>query len=750
MSNHDKNKGATLSIVEAVETLSNIADLEFDRHIGIAQKHDLIVQDKPLIYHTVHWLHQKDSDATVGVVKETFRVILNYLRNFYKQEYNVIYDPRAIENIKTIMVLVGEAAKKLDKYTALFHEKQGRSVTELEEYKKLQDFYLSRIARKIDEGVLGRWILGLTQKVRAERAIKPGVKLKGKGTNQAKHIFIDLESVKKDTEYELFLLRKEDGTRFFSPRLIRNIKLVSDFGDYFGEEMPEDPLEDMNIWRDRVAYSCSKSLIKAAHAQIEKFYVQLHNFNENELAITFNKSLMALMLAANPHNLSHNLPIKNCCDYFHDFQLFLRRCLHSRDYERMVAYPPEKNNHQAHALLNAIQALCQALYAQVDGLQEVLSWIHGLVQRADKELSAEKQGVNKEEVKSELWSQLARDYTAMTKLMKMHPNGPLNKILEALEDGNYREFDPLMQENVPSQLYTLHTPENKYSFARWPSPTHQEFINKATVTDEFKGLLYACAEGSDINRCLLINLQDRMTWKDHLRCMALEELTNNKELQKHINVVTIAKDTEFYHQLAPYHLENHAEIFMKQFEEQLLDEECGFMFPKEDKKALHDFIKGGMQAVHQLFFSGKNILLREHRMDFIEIFYLFLELKIIELCKPDVVGFTCKDSIDIGAAAGAELFILLKLLNQERMSESDRENLDLMLYAPALLFRERIMLPERFNRLISAMKVIEEVSQQHGHRNFKKVIHEAFGGLYKTPILEGKVVPCHKVVHRAL
>lgn len=743
MNTHEKKGGSTLTLVEAVETLSNIADLEFDHDIGISQKHDLTVHDKPLTYHTVHWLHEKDS-ASVRIVKETFRVILNYLRNFYKNEYSAIYDPKAIEGIKIIMVLVGEAAKKLDKYTALFHAKQEKSVTELKEYKKLQEFYLRRIARKIDEGVLGKWILGLTQKVRAERAIKPKIKLEGKGTNQAKHVFMDLESVKKDTEYELFLLRKEDGTRFFSPRLIRNIKLVSDFGDYFGQEALEDPFSDIEIWQDRMAHKTAKDLMVKTQKQISKFYHAFTSLRENQLAIEFNKSLMALMLAANPHNLSHNLPIKNCSDYFHDFQLFLRRCLRSRDYERMVANTIEKSNEQMTILINAIQSLCFILYTQIDSFQELMSWVHSLIQRAENEEGSATRHTDKWSVQNRLSDQLSNDYAAMSKLMKLHPNGPLSKILETLEDGNYHEFDPLTQENLPSQLYTLHDRKKKCLFARWPSPTHQEFIHKATVSDEFRAFLYKCStEG--INKCLLINGQDREAWKDHFRSAAIEDLTNHESFQKHIDVVTIAKDTEFYHQLAPYHLENHAEAFIKQFEQQLKDEESGFFFTKEWKKSvLIDFIKNGLKAVHRVFFSNKNILLREHRLDFIEIFYLFLELKLIELSNPNIVGFTCKDSIDTGESAAAQLFIFLKLLNQEQLSESDRENLNLMLYGPPLLYRERIMLPERFNRLISAVKVIEDVRAEHGQKNFKKIISDNFGELFDTPILEGKVVPVTK------
>ena len=227
--------------------------------------------------------------------------------------------------------------------------------------------------------------------------------------------------------------------------------------------------------------------------------------------------------------------------------------------------------------------------------------------------------------------------------------------------------------------------------------------------------------------------------------MVIEELQSQDSFDKHIDVVTLAKDTEFYHQLAPYHQENHAEVFMQSFKEQLGDENCGFFFPEPIQKVLKkSFIDETMQAVHRIFFSGKNVLQREERLDFIEIFYLFLQLKIVELSKADVVGFCCKDALDISLSTSAQLFIFLKFLNQERLSEMNREQLDLMLYGPCLLFRERSMVPERFNRMVSAIKTIESVREHMRYSNFVKIIHEAFGHFYQIPILRGKVIiPSH-------
>ncbi len=58
-----------------------------------------------------------------------------------------------------------------------------------------------------------------------------------------------------------------------------------------------------------------------------------------------------------------------------------------------------------------------------------------------------------------------------------------------------------------------------------------------------------------------------------------------------------------------------------------------------------------------------------------------------------------------------------------------------LVYAPAILVRERLMLPDRFNRMVSAVKTIEFVHNDLGQEEFSKVIKESFGHFYKSKIL---------------
>lgn len=729
-----------LSIIEAIETLSNIADLEFDRDIGITQKHELVISNKKIGYKTVHWLHREQAPSTVNLVRETFRVILHYLRQFYKTEYKQLADQKTLEGIKTIMILVGEAAKKLDKYTQIFHQTQ--KTRDLKEYKQLQEFYRTKIASKIDKGIVNKWILGLTLgkgKVGRELTFGNLINTSDRLTS-TKHVFIDLESVKKDTEYELFFILKEDGSRFFGSRLLRNIKLVYDFGGYFGERKESDPLENVRQWYDRTLHLCAKEILKFLGSRLDHFFRETCKLKDHELVQILNKAIVALMLSSHTQNLLRHHPVKSCTEYFEDFQGFLREALQLNIYQKWMAYPPKEDDLLAFQLIDLVHNLCRAIYTHLKGLEDVNSVIQDLIQEARSLVSRQEQ--EKIEVSYNISNRLSLEYTAMSKLIKHHPNGPLFKVLEHLEEDAHQPFDPILQHNIPNRLYDLYVQDKRYVLLRMPTPIYQEAINKAALNEEFRGFLYSYIQEKFTKRKhLLVNLQDRTSWREHIRCKLLEELQLQSEMENHINVVTLAVDTDFYHQLAPYHQVNHAYLFKEQFKELLLDDNAGYFFPPCIKKSdLSTFIDSSLEVIHHIFFSSKNVLLRENRLDFIEIFYWLLQLKLIEWLQPDTISLTCKDGIDVGEAHSAAIFAFLKLISNQEWTDTDWQYLNFILYAPALIIRERIMLPERFNRMVGALKVVDNTRYEMGNENFKKMINEKFVNIFKTPILQSQIL----------
>lgn len=738
-----------LSIVEAVETLSNIADLEFDREVGIVQKQELILHRERITYKTVYWLHQREAASTITLVREIFRIILHYLQLFYKGEYGSITDQKAVEGIKAIMILVSEAAKNLDKYNDLLHphRESKSSVNEFKEYKQLEEFYLSKIARKTDEGGLSKWILSLS--FNKGKNIKE-IPFKNVSSDRlpsnlkdSKRVFVDLETVKKDTEYELFFIRKQDGSRFFSPRLLRNIKLVCDFESYFGVHKRTDPLEHLKIWYDRVVHSCARQIMKGLGSQLDLFLKELRKIKNHELIDALNKTIMALMFSAQGRNLLHHQPIKSCTEYFGDFLQFLREGMETKIYQRWMSHPPSDQNHLAQDLLDLVHTICRQVYTNLFGWDEMQPIIQGLIKEGRQIIS--KEHIQEVDNLKDISSRLANDYLALTKLLRHHPNGPLLKILKTLESGTLNEFDPLHQQNIPQLLFELYTQEQRISLVRIPAPVYQRVIQKTLIINEFKGFLRSYGSFSPPKKHLIINLQNRTSWLEYARCEALEELQYQSDLMEELCVVTLAMDTDFYSQLAPYHEMNQSDTFMDQFKEHLQGEHSGFYFPPTiSKTKLGEFIDKTFKAMHRVFFFGKTELIREQRLVFIEIFYLFLQLKLIEWAGPQTFSLMCKDGIDVGATKSTALFSFLKLINNFEWSEIDWEFVDLMLYVPSLLLRERVVLPEFYHRMVNTLQQIEKVRGVLGAEVFVKLISDEFGPLFETPILESMILLPHQ------
>lgn len=740
MNKKEKREDTNLSLLEAVDVLAHIADWDVtELHQQVEVKPDTAQERAHLQKkRSVSLVKPQEKAAAIELVKESFSVILHYLESVFNNSYRrTAKDEETAQKIKTIMILVGEAAKKLDRYTALFYKANVTSVTGLKEYKKLQEFYIRRIARQIDDSILNTLTLDIAKRVWTS---KPILKLTTKKNITAKHLYVDLDSVKRDIEYELFLLRKEDGTRFYSPRLLRAIKLVCDFGNCIDNPKHEkaNPLDSIAEWNDLHYRRAALHIIRFCGERLNRFYRDAAFHKDNELVQCLTKALIALMMSANPVNQSHeDKKTKKCADYFADFQFFLRQALHTPEYLKKVTYSSKSTHKFTQSLLLTIQGLCMGLFEALEISPNTSAHIQQLIQAGDH---LNRLGQYKDsDDKRELWEQLSSDYTSLNILLKPYSMRPLEKILTVLRSGGHQVFDPICQENLPCRQFTLVSDEKGVACIRMPSPTVQEFIQRASVNDEFKAFIRACEHDHLIKHHLLINLQDRTSWKEHARSLSLEELQHHKDFTNHLTVVTLTKDSPFYHQLPPYQDDNHANVFLKHFIEHLEDDQSGFYFPDYVKKGLFPrFFKELINKIHKIFFSEKNVLSREHRLDFIEITYVFLQLKILEIVNPDSFSFACKDGVDTGAAATAQLYTFFNLLNGTEHSPAVRENIATLLYTPCLTIRERIVLVERFNRMISVIKTIELLKDQHGSSRFRQIIHDEIGLFYLSRILDAK------------
>lgn len=719
-----KSEELQYTVTEAIEMLASIADFAVETGSDTHLSHqECVLIGKQLLEENISWINDQDVNGAVEKIRSLFNTVYDYVSKRYHDGSSAV-DQETIEGIKKIMVLVGDAAAKLDRYTDIFERTKISSAMYLPEYRKLQDFYRQKIDQQIDEHILSRWIEGISRS--SWHTTEPRGDLE-----QSKHVFIDLDTVISDSEYELLLLRKGDGSRFYNTRLLRNIKLVCDFGRSVGHEEGRDTFERISLWRDRLFHTAAKNILSVVRYQMEMYYKEAYKYKHRELSFELNKVFMALMLASNPNHLKENLSLKSCGQYFYDFQYFLRHALHTREYQKMLVYSPGKKNFVGRLLLETVQAICCAVYNSLLGMQAVFLPL--------EEALAEARGKNPEAGETTfLYQRIIRDYRALQKSLKRDASAPLITLVNWIETAGVVDFDPLLQDNLPNHWFDLSLGKKKVSCKRISSPTHQQLINKAEIEDEYKSFLYASAAADKSH--LHFNLQDRTSWREYARSVAIEQLDKNRVFGEALHVVTLAVDTNFYHQRKEYADDNDAQGFLQQFKEHLHSDYSGFYFPEIHKDKIYDFCDQIIPKIHKIFFDERPSLFKAERQAFISLAYLFLQLKCIDLYYPDTYSLSCKDGVDLSSVYTGLLFVFFKILSSKRLSEADEEYLNLILLAPSLLVRERVILIDYLDRFLEALGTIETVRAKNGDRFYEDEVKALLGPLYNHPIFSAEVL----------
>jgi len=722
-----------LSLSQALDALSYLAeieDIEGDFRLPLPE-----LKEPAAISFNIEELGEKEG-VIEEKMKEIFKVILGHLKKIYESDDKK--GPAKVRQVKSIMVMVGEATKNLEKLSSLFELTKKTSVTDLAEYKRLQEFYTRRVEKQVDEGLLSRWIMGLSGGKTATLKRKARERKREKSA----HVFVDLDMVKSDSEYELLLMRKEDGTRFYSPRLIRNIKLVCDFGGYQGNG--KDIFSIVHDWRDVICHVASIHLLRSLNLSMKRFYQDAYKYKGRDVVGSLNKGFMALMMSANPGNLRVNLTKgeadrKTCQEYFADFQTYLRDALNTREYQRYVAYPPKQSQVLASCILEVAQRICRAVYLHLHIMQELFLQVHKFLGQArNHSLKTTEHTDDMKGIFS--WSKLAYDYAEIVKMLKLHASGPLQRILESLEESKYTAFDSLLQFNFPHAWFELYVDDMKITNLRMASPTRQTLIHKAVVDDEFKGFLQSVGRDGMPTHHLLINLQDRTSWRESSRCQALEQLQKSSTFNECLTAVTLATDTPFYHQSEKYETMEDAKEFIAEFKKELRGSSTGFYLPEKIKKQiLPDFVNETLKGIHEFFFEGAQLISHKDRKNFISLFYILLTLKLIDIVNPTSFSYSCKDAIDIGGAASLLLFVFMKLLREQELTNFETEFIEAMIYGPSILIRERAMLPEVLNRGLRTLQTLERVKDKIGHTEFIEGIESTFAHLYHSRIFDAMV-----------
>ncbi len=681
----------------AMDNLAAIAsiDLSAPGPLGIVKQHRLVVSEEDFEGTDILWLSGEGSEVVLEVLDATYRSIHQHLAQMSQGPDIDWDDAKMLHSVAATMALVGESAEKMQKY---LEERLGKAVdkiTERPEYQALMHFYQSYFSQKMKSDELHEV---------SDTELK------------------DMDVVRSDREYELFYICHEDGRPYYRPELLRHMRLACSF-ESDGESFEEDPILQVRAMTDRDVQASAQQILREEHGLISEFYETYRRMPAHHgLSQAMSLSLMALMLAANPKNQLLNTSGKTALEYFSDFHRFLRAALVHPEYEKLIAYPPEKDDAAALLLLELAHGLCHSLFFHPGGIkQETIAMLYRTMRRGSEK---GKVALAKEDT---FWTQLLRDDENYRALLGKFPSGPLLKILDLVSEREENEerpvFDPMMQGNLPHLLYQVTISDRQVDVLHMASPTRQSIINKVEVIEEFKGFLRALKMEKLPKKHLLVNLQDRTIWREYTRAKTLETLQNSAEFHSVLSVVTIPKSTDFYLQTAEYLNLNKAEEFLSAFAAQLAaPEECGFFFPSEFKLGeFKGFVAEMLPLIHKGFFDGKPTLNRRAREDFIEIFYQFLVLKIVQEIKPCSMSFTCKDGVDVGATEAGSLYAFLKLLEGDLKKKEDQDYVRWLLYAPALLVRERCVDSERLMRSLTALERVDAAMQEKRKEILKQV-----------------------------
>lgn len=269
-----KVKGS-LTIQEAMDNLAAIGsiDLEAPPLIGLIKGRKIITDREEAGAVAVTWLGE-ETDLIFDVLDATYRAIHIHLLEIMKNPDLNWDDEKILKGVATMMALVGESAPKMDAYIQYRTGRKGVHIEDRPEYTALQHFYQHHFAEK-------KLMFG-------EGEYLP-----------LKEEQIDFERVKRDHDYELFYIHKEDGRTYYDGDLIRNLKLTVDF-ETVADTFEEDPLLKIRSMQDRDLQATAGQILGDCHLLIQDFYKAYKKLEENDLASSLSLAIMALFLANNP------------------------------------------------------------------------------------------------------------------------------------------------------------------------------------------------------------------------------------------------------------------------------------------------------------------------------------------------------------------------------------------------------------------------------------------------------------------
>jgi hypothetical protein len=392
----------------------------------------------------------------------------------------------------------------------------------------------------------------------------------------------------------------------------------------------------------------------------------------------------------------------------------LRRTCEHKDFQEAVA----EGNLSALSVsnpVNIILNLCLACYHEV----QLYSFSESLV---DCMLDAgKKRGENYEtEIQEHRISE--EDFSRLTRIPS-----EVGAMRIAVEKGKLQgtvnvKFDPNKQSNVPYVLVDIDCltgsgEEKKVRLLRMASPTIEGFLTEAIVNPEFKAFLIDRRRKRKHHTYISLqsviprpgSLPNTKALGDETgRNTAIRKLED--EFSDTFTFVILDQDSKFYTEPAGDE-ECTTVSFKDLFLGQLLGlpKETGFYFPEKwiREETFREELEKVFDDVHKLIFAedggSKVVLDLQERKDFVEIYYAFLILHILQKTSSDSANISCKDAIDRAAKTNTLLLKIVMIIEGKGDDAEAQKMLQKMAHAPALMVKKQAIIRKRRERLLSAL-----------------------------------------------
>jgi hypothetical protein len=631
-----------LRVLEAVETLSQLSQVSDGSHPELLPRPERI--------------------------KRSFETLKTYLIDLYQHQQMLLQNHDYLASLKAVMIIAEEAYDKLDLMAKIFStSKQDLGEGE---FNHLFDFYLKKVNFKVEHVASDVFRHSEEEKKRALTDT---------------HGLKNLETIRKDTDYELFYIKDSQGLSFFSKNLLRHTQLLGTFDELFLSFTGEDPFIKLKFIEDRLKQKRALLVRQELASRIDFFLKEAFRFKKLPFIGLTCSMMNALFLASYPSLVLQNDPYKACFEYFDDLIVFLTALVSKPEFYKTGSSIELVSDKGILASQRFVGGVISHLYFSKNDTRYIAEHLYHYVQRPQVESFSP----------ISFFDKLLEFDQSLRKLLANFPSGPLMKALDFIKDGDQNPHFAPLHNLSPQNLYNLTASYAPISVVVMGSATVQQHIDSAQIEPLFQVFIGQLND----QKTLIINLENPHNEHHLARIKALKPLE-----AENVMFAVIPRSGIFYEQLETYSFIDEAFEFKKIFLEQ---------FDRHnDNTYSHAHITSSQiepvfELIHKRIFDHRSQLDLKDRLTFIEVAQLFMSLILMEKTQSQNLIIMCKDGLDHSNAYSLSLYALVAMINHEVLLTSSTLELFISeLYGPAMTLRDRPIFESSVMRMFSALSVL--------------------------------------------